>query len=296
MTWQVVQAWEKRPPEQRAALEQARLAIPSKRRPTKAALEITARVLAGAVLRDQNYTDLTYAQIIERAGAVSEEQVKRACSLLHDAGVFVVVRKSTRGKQGKAGRAPRRVPAFLDLNHGGVKPPAISDESRGGNDRITGGLDPNHGGVKPPTLNTNTEYISLESESAERARPESANSHPGEKETDLPAHMTRALIEQITSRALEQAAAQDPTFKPGKAWFISRRGEMLGLVIDLVHQYPQANRTALEQAAALALYNELDPYKHPDLIAQLEDRPIAQPPQNDLGDLMPQWAAGAEFF
>lgn len=302
-------AWDSMSPAWVQHIEQTRQATRSTERPARFAVELVGRILCGAVIAGKGWADPTYKQIRDKAhGCLSDSQVKRALQVLESAQAIRTVSRPTRGKQGKAGRAPKRVVLFTlspEPNHGSPERTVISDESRVANDRITGRSDLNHGSPERTALIQDSYKTPKESEQSERVRVTTADSLQREKkskETEpetqhLPGHMTMQTVNQITTRALEIAGHADPTFTPRKAWFIARRGDMMNLVIALADEFPQATATALEQAAALDLYNELDrpalQVKKPELWRALtgEQPPVQQQTGQDLvRDIAAAWA------
>lgn len=289
MSAQATQAWLSLSKEQADHLEQIRRATDERHRPSAVCVRDVGYALAWRH-GSGGYVDSAITQICADLGnRYKGDQVQRALSCLEQAGLWVTVRKSTQGKKGKKGRAARRVPTFVpgadtktDPNHLGAYPHTINDESPGGNDRITWGLDPNHLGAYPHPLKQIPKTNSYAETVSEQVRVTTADSlQKGKKNKEqepqtqqLPAHIAHSTFEQMTTRALDFAANADPMFKPGKGWFISNRGKMQHTLLSLINRYEHAPKTALEQAAALEFYNELDPggtlqHKHPYLYEQL---------------------------
>lgn len=301
MSAEELRAWDSMSPAWVQHIELTRLATTSKERPTRSHVELVGRILCGAVIAGKGYADPTYQQIRDKAHGClkTDSQVKRALKVLETAQAIGTISRPTRGKQGKAGRAPKRVVLFTlspEPNHGSPKRTVISDESRVANDRITGRLDTNHGSPKRTAL-IQDPYKPLENEQSEQVRVTAADSlQKGKKNKEqepetqqLPAHIAHRTFEQMTTRALDFAANADPMFKPGSRWFISNRGKMQHTLMSLINKYPHAGTTALEQAAALEFYNELDPggtlqHRHPELYQQLTGDTPTQDNPDSLGE------------
>jgi hypothetical protein len=273
MSAQELKAWDSMSLAWVQHIEQTRLATISTERPARFAVELVGRIICGAVIADKGFADPTYKQIRDKAhGCLSDTQVKRALKVLETAQAIKTISRPTRGKEGKAGRAPKRVVLFN-----------LSPE-------------PNHGSPERTAL-IQVPYTYSESGQSEQVRVATADSlQKGKKnkeqepETEqLPAHIARSTFEQMTTKALDFAANGDPMFKAKKGWFISNRGKMQHTLLSVLYRYPHAPRTALEQAAALEFYNELDPggtlqHKHPDLYEQLTGDTPTQANPDSLGE------------
>jgi hypothetical protein len=92
------------------SIEPYRLALKTKRRPSKHAIAIVDQALALCVIPSRGYADPTYEQILSRCPSISSiDTVKYSLQVLSDSGRWVTVRRSCRGQEGMPGRAPRRV-------------------------------------------------------------------------------------------------------------------------------------------------------------------------------------------
>jgi hypothetical protein len=97
------------------------------------------------------YSDKSIEQIISmNHGALSHNQVRAALRGLNQDPLFKTVRNSTRGVNGMAGRAPRRVMYKYDpcnwIGRGVVDPTLINDESEWDEDPFSVGYDSNERG------------------------------------------------------------------------------------------------------------------------------------------------------
>lgn len=100
----------------------AQLAIPEKRRPSLDKVEIVGRLVAGGVIDEVGYCDLTYEQIKAKSRNISISWVQPCLMVWTNSALLVTVRRSTRGLKGQSGRAPRRVFTFYDP-HGLIDKP-----------------------------------------------------------------------------------------------------------------------------------------------------------------------------
>ena len=92
----------------------AQLAIEEGRRPCMDKVEIVGRIIAGGVIDEVGYCDLTYEQIAAKSWNISVSMVKPCIKVWNDSDLLVTVRESCRGQKGQSGRAPRRVFTFYD--------------------------------------------------------------------------------------------------------------------------------------------------------------------------------------
>jgi len=92
----------------------AQLAIPEHDRPSLDKVEIVGRIIAGGVIDDVGYCDLTYEQISAKSWNISVSMVKPCIRVWTDSGLLVTVKKSCPGQNGQPGRAPRRVFTFYN--------------------------------------------------------------------------------------------------------------------------------------------------------------------------------------
>ena len=92
----------------------AQLAIDEHRRPSMDKVEIVGRIIAGGVIDEVGYCDLTYEQIAAKSWNISVSMVKPCIKVWNDSDLLVTVRESCRGQKGQSGRAPRRVFTFYD--------------------------------------------------------------------------------------------------------------------------------------------------------------------------------------
>ena len=92
----------------------AQLAIPEGRRPSLDKVEIVGRLIAGGVIDEVGYYDLTYEQIKAKSRNISISWVQPCLMVWTNSALLVTVRRSTRGLKGQSGRAPRRVFTFYD--------------------------------------------------------------------------------------------------------------------------------------------------------------------------------------
>ena len=92
----------------------AQLAIPEERRPGMDKVEIVGRIIAGGVIDEVGYCDLTYGQIAAKSWNISVSMVKPCIMVWNNSALLITVRRSTRGLKGEPGRAPRRVFTFYD--------------------------------------------------------------------------------------------------------------------------------------------------------------------------------------
>jgi hypothetical protein len=294
MSFPALKAWHALDP---AQVERVRMETDPKRRPSLLALVAVCEQLALGVIDGKGYTDLTVEQIRKNLhGALSRDQVQNALTCA-EGSLFVTVRRSTRGKHGKAGRAPRRVAVFYDSvghltarNHDGANPVLNQGESSRGTGQIMTGYGSNHDGANPVTLIQNPYTKPLGEQVTEQAQPVSASctekGKKAQKEIDpgqaLPC--SHAELEAIVQGALERAA-QAPGFTPGKGWWVTKRTPFRMCAIGLLSRYPDAPAGAIAEATAIEAYNELDPYKHADLIARLEGQTVARHKQSPGIDL-----------
>jgi hypothetical protein len=144
-----------------AVLEECRMRIPERQRPSFMAMVMVGQSLALGVIAPSpkirlGYSDKSIEQIISmNHGALSHHQVRAALRGLNQDPLFKTVRKSTRGISGMAGRAPRRVMYLYDpcnwLGRGVVDPTLINDESEWDEDPFSVGYDANErGGYHTP--------------------------------------------------------------------------------------------------------------------------------------------------
>jgi hypothetical protein len=93
-------------------IEETRLRVPAHRRPSAARVQLVLREIAWCFVDDVGYADPTVAQITSTLKDMSADSVSECLTVLRDAGVVPVLRRSTRGLKGKPGRAPRRGLSF----------------------------------------------------------------------------------------------------------------------------------------------------------------------------------------
>ncbi len=92
----------------------AQLAIDEHRRPSMDKVEIVGRIIAGGVIDEVGYCDLTYEQIAAKSWNISVSMVQPCIKVWNDSGLLITHRRSTKGQNGQPGRAPRRVFTFYD--------------------------------------------------------------------------------------------------------------------------------------------------------------------------------------
>ena len=92
----------------------AQLAIDEHRRPSMDKVEIVGRIIAGGVIDEVGYCDLTYEQIAAKSWNISVSMVQPCIKVWNDSGSLITHRRSTKGQNGEPGRAPRRVFTFYD--------------------------------------------------------------------------------------------------------------------------------------------------------------------------------------
>ena len=92
----------------------AQLAIDEHRRPGMDKVEIVGRIIAGGVIDEVGYCDLTYEQIAAKSWNISVSMVQPCIKVWNDSGLLITHRRSTKGQNGQPGRAPRRVFTFYD--------------------------------------------------------------------------------------------------------------------------------------------------------------------------------------
>ena len=139
-----------------AVLEECRMRIPERQRPSFMAMVMVGQSLALGVIAPSpkirlGYSDKSIEQIISmNHGALSHNQVRAALRGLNQDPLFKTVRNSTRGVNGMAGRAPRRVMYKYDpcnwIGRGVVDPTLINDESEWDEDPFSVGYDSNERG------------------------------------------------------------------------------------------------------------------------------------------------------
>jgi hypothetical protein len=88
-------------------IEEARMAIPEKRRPSICNVQLVLRELAWGFIDDRGYADPTLAQISKSLRRCSVTTVSACIKVLCTAGVVLILRPATRGLDGEPGRAPR---------------------------------------------------------------------------------------------------------------------------------------------------------------------------------------------
>jgi hypothetical protein len=88
-------------------IEEARMAIPEKRRPSIGKIQLVLRELAWGFIDDRGYADPTLAQISSAMRGCSVATVAACIKVVCKAGVVLVLRPATRGLNGEPGRAPR---------------------------------------------------------------------------------------------------------------------------------------------------------------------------------------------
>jgi hypothetical protein len=93
-------------------IEAVRLAVPEKRRPSHALIQLVLREVAWCYVDALGYADPTLAQIASTLYQFSERSIAAALKALQDAGIVPVLRNATRGLYGQPGRAPRRGLSF----------------------------------------------------------------------------------------------------------------------------------------------------------------------------------------
>jgi len=140
-----------------AVLEECRLRIPERQRPSLMAMVMVGQSLALGVIAPSpkarlGYSDKSIEQIIKmNHGALSHHQVRAALRGLTQEPLFKTVRHSTRGVNGMPGRAPRRVMYLYDpcdwLGRDVVNPTLINDESAWDEDPFSVGYDANKSGA-----------------------------------------------------------------------------------------------------------------------------------------------------
>jgi hypothetical protein len=153
MSFEALNVWQAIDP---AVLEECRMRIPEKQRPSYMAMVMVGQSLALGVIAPSpkirlGYSDKSIEQIIKmNHGALSHHQVRAALRALNQEPLFKTTRKSTRGISGMAGRAPRRVMYLYDpcnwLGRGVVDPTLIIDESEWDEDPFSVGYDANERG------------------------------------------------------------------------------------------------------------------------------------------------------
>ena len=92
----------------------AQFAIDEHRRPSMDKVEIVGRIIAGGVIDEVGYCDLTYEQIAAKSWNISVSRVKPCIKVWSDSGLLITTRRSSKGQNGEPGRAPRRVFTFYD--------------------------------------------------------------------------------------------------------------------------------------------------------------------------------------
>jgi hypothetical protein len=95
-------------------IEAVRLAVPEKRRPSHALIQLVLREVAWCYVDALGYADPTLAQIASTLYQFSERSIAAALKVLQDAGIVPVLRNATRGLDGQPGRAPRRGLSFCN--------------------------------------------------------------------------------------------------------------------------------------------------------------------------------------
>ncbi len=108
----------------------AQLAIDEHRRPCMDKVEIVGRIIAGGVIDEVGYCDLTYEQIAAKSWNISVSMVQPCIKVWNDSGLLIRHRRSTKGQNGQPGRAPRRVFTFYDPQGLIEKPEAQIQEPR----------------------------------------------------------------------------------------------------------------------------------------------------------------------
>ena len=106
------------------------LSIDENRRPSLDKVEIVGRLVAGGVIDEVGYCDLTYEQIKAKSRNISISWVQPCLMVWTNSALLVTVRRSTRGLKGQSGRAPRRVFTFYDPQGLIGKPKSQIQESR----------------------------------------------------------------------------------------------------------------------------------------------------------------------
>ena len=139
-----------------AVLEECRMRIPERQRPSFIAMVMVGQSLALGVIAPSpkirlGYSDKSIDQIISMYhGALSHHQVRAALRGLNQDPLFKTVRNSTRGINGMSGRAPRRVMYLYDpcnwIGRGVVYPTLIKDESEWDEDPFSVGCNTNDRG------------------------------------------------------------------------------------------------------------------------------------------------------
>jgi hypothetical protein len=240
MSHQAVNAWVTLSPELREHLEQVRAAMNPKHAPNTQTLWQVGWVLAYRHRPKLNYADPAVSQICaDLHGTVSADQVQRALTCLERSGLWVTVRKSTGGKAGQAGSAPRRAPTFvteLEQGHMGADPLVTSAGSHGGNRGVTRGLEQGHMGADPLALNKSLNKTPTTEKVSEQNKLQTVNSHTG-------------VIEQTKQAALKMHLDTDtrPVKNP-QALATHLLAEFHPIVRDLVNKYPHAQVRALAHA------------------------------------------------
>ena len=153
MSFEALNVWQAIDP---AVLEECRMRIPEKQRPSYMAMVMVGQSLALGVIAPSpkiklGFTDKSIEQIINmNHGALSHHQVRAALRGLNQEPLFKTIRNSTRGINGMPGRAPRRVMYLYDpcnwLRRGVVDPTLINDESEWDEDPFNVGYDANERG------------------------------------------------------------------------------------------------------------------------------------------------------
>jgi len=152
---EALKAWRAIPPD---VIEACRMSLPARHRPSRHAMELVAQSLAlgviepGGKLKQAGFTDKSIQQVIDEChGVVTYEQVRAALRALEKQPLFKTIRRSTRGKEGGSGRAPRRVMYCYDpcnhLKQSGLNPTSISQDSECGEKRISVGSNEVHRGA-----------------------------------------------------------------------------------------------------------------------------------------------------
>jgi hypothetical protein len=153
MSFDALNVWQAIDP---VVLEECRMRIPERQRPSYKAMVMVGQSLAlGVIAPSQRvrlgYSDKSIEQIIRmNHGALSHHQVRAALRALNQEPLFKTIRNSTRGINGMAGRAPRRVMYSYDpcnwIGRGVVDPTLIEDQSGWGEDPFGVGSDANGSG------------------------------------------------------------------------------------------------------------------------------------------------------
>lgn len=153
MSFDALKVWQAIDP---AVLEECRMRIPEKQRPSYMAMVMVGQSLALGVIAPSpkiklGFTDKSIEQIMNmNHGALSHHQVRAALRGLNQEPLFKTIRNSTRGINGMPGRAPRRVMYLYDpcnwLRRGVIDPTLINDESEWDEDPFGAGYDANERG------------------------------------------------------------------------------------------------------------------------------------------------------